>query len=242
MRSWTAFSLVLCSICGCSVDQGTSAASSSAVVGPVRLPPLTVSRVVPAAEAAVIERIVQYVPEGSRAVFREKLSTGRAIVQLDDPRGNLLIDSLELLRSRTSDRASRNLIAGQGNRSALGLVPATIALVQSLPVKGARAVVLRRATARPSDIILVTENTENRDLRNALGALFKARSRDGVVAMKDVRLGIYTTQSSARAHPTNSAKIIDWDVLRSADMEMLSGVGPARTISVQLKSATDRTQ
>lgn len=232
MKMQTLLVFALWSISGCQADTGTSIiAPTTVVVGLTRL-----TKVEPTAtpeEAALIERIVQYMPAAGRAGFRKTLTQGWVIVQLKNPAAQALVDSLRLLRaSRAASVAAARVGNASGRAQADELFPATIALVRSLPDPNTKAVVLRRAVAKPADVILVTERTTNHDLRNAISALLMSQRRIGVLSSGDLSIPI-------RSGPTAAApNIIDWTALRSAASLDIEGIGAAKTTVVQLRPAS----
>jgi hypothetical protein len=238
MKSWIRFILACCVITACDVDTGTNVASVKSVMGPATLRRVPSSRVISAEEAALIERIASYVPENYRGAVRTGLASRRASLRLDDPRAQAAVDSLELRLAQVRGRHGFSASLLTGRTVPTGLVSATIALVQSLDAPGIRAVVLRR-TSQPANIVLVTDRTENADVRNALVALLKARAKYGDAPIGDTTILI---RAPERASGREMHDIIDWDKLRGAKTRDLSGVGPARTIEVLLKqpSGTNR--
>ena len=141
------------------------------------------------------------------------------------------VPSLLLLRAR---RAPRLAPVGSGSvqqaRSPAGLVPATIALVGYLPEREAGAVVGHRASGQPADIILITESSTNGDLRNALATLMKAHAQLGSAVNQDVRFAIRSGRTG-----TSTPDVIDWGTLRTAPVQEIPGIGPARAITVKFR-------
>lgn len=124
--------------------------------------------------------------------------------------------------------------------------PAAVALVDRLPVKNARAVVLRRVTAYPHDVILLSRNDVNGiDLASATSALLADRATNGIIPTRDHRLVIGHALTPGRAKTATlekkGGKVIAQ--LRGETPRLLSGVGNVAwhglLVGMQQSSMTD---
>lgn len=212
----------------------TPVTARTTTLAPVQLLPSIPVSVTSAAENALIERIVAYLPAEHRESWANKLRSGRAIIEVTgDPQAKTLIDSLRALRKARLDADAQFALARTQPAAAVTtttIEETVIALVQLLPEPHARAVVVQRRQP-PSSIILVTEATTNADLRHAL-ALAAARRQEPDESQTERRFVIRGAASSARSEEA----IIDWSKLKSSPTIDLAGVGRAKTLVIRLKA------
>lgn len=111
-------------------------------------------------------------------------------------------------------------------------VPVTVALVDAR-VSRERTLILRRATATPRDIIVLSrEAATPRMLSAALLALLKSRDLHGDTAQRDLRLRV-TAQASSGAVGTREERAV------TRALERLRAGQPARVVGVGLATVTE---
>ena len=114
--------------------------------------------------------------------------------------------------------------------------PATVVLVDNLPVPGASFVVTRRPDLTPADLILVHANTTPAQLSDAVRTLLAARQASGDVPITQATIRMRPQQQSQRVRkdfPWVPRVLAD---LRKAGGRTIPGVGRARAVDILLPS------
>ncbi len=134
--------------------------------------------------------------------------------------------------SLTLTSVTAPLLAQRGtanNAEVARRVPVTIAIVDSVPYGGAPAVVLRRATSIPRDVIVLGRAAASGEqLSAAIATLLVARELGGDTARADAVLRVNATRGPA-AWTTGETRITSAFVSRvlAGSAENVSGVGAA---------------
>lgn len=128
------------------------------------------------------------------------------------------------------------------NVEAARRVAVTVALVESLPVRDASALILRRPHEEDRDVILLPARTANGErLASAAFTLLIARDRAGDTAAVASMLPV---REDARGQPLGDAMARYLDVtvarLRAAPRRAVAGVGHVPAVSVYLPSRAMR--
>lgn len=113
-------------------------------------------------------------------------------------------------------------------------VPVTIAMVDSLPVENAKAIILRRARVTPYDVILIRRGDANGDqLGAAVFTLLATRQVQGDTAKRDavIKVNMLTPPAQWSRQEGNYPSRIA-SRLQVADARFIEGIGtvPARVI------------
>jgi hypothetical protein len=119
-------------------------------------------------------------------------------------------------------------------------VPATIVIVERLPVVGASFLVLRRASAAPRDVILLPAGADARMLSEAVQTLLVARQAGG-----DTTTASATLRVRPQRGRTSQRPVLPWaqrvlNDLRRAEARPVEGVGSAPAVEIWLPAQTRR--
>lgn len=176
-------------------------------------------------EKKLIDRLVSDYPNDKAAAIRRSLSTPLHRLSLaDDPKGQALLDSIYEGRRHQSELRSVD---------APVVVEATAVLVDTLPERGAAAVIVRRAFENPHDLLLLPAANASPELMTAtVNALYRIRDREGDVPSRNSRIGIQVPTQSLPTEPNASPSRGDIIELRRTAPRYLSGVGMVRSISI----------
>lgn len=178
-----------------------------------------------AEEKKLIDGLVSDYPSDKAAAIRRSLSTPQHRLSLvDDPKGQAMLDSIYEGRRHQSELRSED---------APLVVTATAVLVDSLPERGAAAVIVRRAFENPHDLLLLPAASASPELMTAtVNALYRIRDREGDVPSRNSRIGIQVPTQSLPVEPNTSPSRGDIIELRRAALRHLSGLGMVRSISI----------
>lgn len=194
-RAWTlvvaAVSCGMLAVSGC--DRGASPVTSPSNQAPSLISVVASRGIATGNSLATIE--------SQRANVREQMLNAA-----DSPEERAQIQHLLDNDAAITATTNRRLAQLAGNYAALGYAeaelqrrafhatgptsyPAAVALVDYLPAKNARAVVLRRTTVYPHDVILLSRTDGNGiDLATATSALLADRATNGTIPTRDHRL------------------------------------------------------
>lgn len=114
---------------------------------------------------------------------------------------------------------------------------ATLILVDDIGAPKARAVVVRRAGELPNNIILVSRETNARELATAVSALITSRTNRGDQVDREIRT--YIPAQQPRNNPTSSERLAARDLKRlplAPEFEV-AGVGRGPTIVIRMKDS-----
>ena len=113
-------------------------------------------------------------------------------------------------------------------------VPATVAMVDSLPVRGVSFVVQRRPDRQPADLILLLPNATPADLSDAVRTLATARASGGDYPIAATTVRMRPRQKSPiarREFPWTRGTLVR---LRNAKPRTVEGVGTVRAVAIWL--------
>ena len=108
-------------------------------------------------------------------------------------------------------------------------LPVAIVLVDAMPIENAKAIVIRRKTMVPENIVLVTKETVPVDLANAMAVLARSRKNKGDRVSDDMVAPIAPSKSAKRPKDYLQATK-DLKDIRTAGARFIEGVGPAPVI------------
>ena len=186
-----------------------------------------------AQEQAIIEQILERHPADARPALRPVLEDRFATLHL--PPGSEeqgLLDQLAAVRAVAAEPWPDP-------------VDATVALVDRLPDPSASAVVLRRKTTLPHDLILLPDgNATTAVLHDGIGALIRMRRDGGDIPDRDTRLVIRGAHSD-HEEVWASAMERRRAVTDLADLEVspprgIEGIGEVRAITIPLRATARR--
>jgi hypothetical protein len=123
-----------------------------------------------------------------------------------------------------------------------GLVPATVVLVEELPDKHARAVIIRRVAATPQDLILLPKDGATVEaLGSSIQALLHTRAKFGDVPTEDMRLVV--KKVSKPKHWAEGDLIgarADLERLAASPRRTVDGIGVVHATDVVLAAVAEK--
>jgi hypothetical protein len=188
-------------------------------------------------ELALVEQIRNIYPgQDGDALVAYLGNSSVTGVKSTNPHVQVILDRLDAVRRPRIDSARRAIASSRskGPKS----TPVTIALVDSIGDATATAVVLRRVSQQPRDVILLTAASASPGtLGAALHALVRQRALDGDSAKGDVKIvvhGAYVPSSWTDARLDMTRVLLS--ELQHRPMTPVAGVGPARTLQIGLSA------
>lgn len=185
------------------------------------------------ATAGRVDAFVARYPAEQAAKYRKVLESNNEMLVLDgDSVGNQMLREIYATR----------IAAMRATEVAPAYVSATIAMVDSLPIAHAVALVTRRHGRTPQDVILVrAEHLTPGTLRAAIRTLYTIRRQQGDSGGGDFDAPVFLTGAgnerlrTQKQRSAHEGAVEDIARLRDAPRTTIDGVGSVRAISIALR-------
>lgn len=176
------------------------------------------------AERAAIDSLVAALPAAARHRVLEVVQQPGTVLQLNDAAAQRWLNVIYTLRaSRTAQVVPPRI------------VPATLVRVKRLTDSSAAAIIIRRTSFVPHDVIVLDERAGEAELGAAVNGLFALRDKYGDVPSRDARLVVKGSRLPAMMRRSVQARgTSDLERLNRSAPQDIPGIGRVRSIEVPL--------